>query len=163
MNRDFIFADVETTGLSAKDDRLVELTYARNDGPLTTLYFGVRVVPDFIDKLTKFSEREVWKQPAATEIEREIFRVILDGQTLVSANPSFDKAFLEENGLWTGHYRVLDIEAYAMARLRLDFVPSMKDIYDLLTERGYELTTPDHSSYNDTKALREAFNILRYM
>lgn len=163
MKRDLIFVDVETTGLDPKTDKLVELTFARNDGPLETLYFGVTEVPEFIDNLTKFTERGVANMPRATEIDRMVFETILRDQTMVSANPKFDQGFLEANGLWTGHYRTLDIESYAMARLRLDFVPSMKDIYDLLTERGYKLTTPDHSSHNDVKALREAFNILRYM
>lgn len=161
--RDFVFVDVETTGLDAKTDKLVELTFARNNGPLITMYFGVTEVSPFIDDLTKFTERGVADKPKASETDLLVFRSVLQDETMVSANPKFDQSFLEANGLWTGHYRTLDIESYAMARLRLDFVPSMKDIFDILTERGYELTTPDHSSYNDTKALREAFNILRYM
>jgi DNA polymerase III alpha subunit (gram-positive type) len=163
MIRDFVFIDCETTGLSAKDDKLVELTYATNDSHFRTLYFGVTEVPEFIDNLTKFTERGVAQEPAASMEQIQHFLDTLTDQTMVSANPAFDKAFLEENGLWVGHYRVLDIEAYAMAKFNLDFVPSMKNIYDMLIERGYKLTTPDHSSYHDTKALREAFNILRYM
>ncbi|AVD99274.1 DNA polymerase III alpha [Streptomyces phage BillNye] len=161
--RNFVFIDCETTGLNPKEDKLVELTYATNDSHFRTLYFGVTEVPPFIDELTKFTERGVADEPHASLAQINDFLETLDDQTMVSANPAFDKAFLEENGLWNGHYRVLDIEAYAMAKLGLDFVPSMKNIYDMLTERGYKLTTPDHSSYKDTKALREAFNILRYM
>jgi len=163
VKRDFVFVDVETTGLDAQTDRLVELTYGIDNDPLQTLYFGVRTVPDFIDNLTKFYEREVWKEPKATEWELDVFRGTLAGNTMVSANPAFDKAFLEANGLWTGHYRMLDIEAYAMAKFGIDFVPSMHKIVEMLNVMGYTLTEPDHSSYNDTKALREAFNILRYM
>jgi len=163
MHRDFVFVDCETTGLDPKNDKLVELTYGINNDPLQTLYFGVKEVSEFIDNLTKFTERGVADMPQATEWDLDVFRGTLAGNTMISANPKFDQAFLEENGLWTGHYRTVDIESYAMARLRLDFVPSMKDIYDMLTERGYKLTTPDHSSYNDTMALREAFLILRWM
>lgn len=161
--RDFVFVDCETTGLSAKDDKLVELTYATDLSHFRTLYFGVTEVPEFIDNLTKFTERGVAQEPPATIEQIHDFMETLRDQTMVSANPSFDKAFLEANGLWTGHYRVLDIEAYAMAKFQLNYVPSMKDIVDILTSQGYKLTTPDHSSYKDTKALREAFNILRYM
>ena len=161
--REFVFLDCETTGLNPKTDKLVELTYATNESHFRTLYFGVTEVPEFIDNLTKFTERGVAEEPPASLEQIEHFLETLRDQTMVSANPSFDKAFLEANGLWTGHYRVLDIEAYAMAKFNLDFVPSMNDIYNMLTERGYKLTTPDHSSYKDTKALREAFNILRYM
>ncbi len=163
MIRDFVFVDCETTGLDPKEDTLVELTYGIDQEDLRTLYFGVTEVPEFIDNLTKFTERGVAKMVAASRDDLDIFRGTLAGNTMVSANPSFDKAFLEENDLWTGYYRVLDIEAYAMAKFQMDYVPSMKNIYDMLVRRGYKLTTPDHSSYNDTKALREAFNILRYM
>jgi len=161
--KDFIFVDVETTGLDPRNDLLVELTYGVNDGPLSTLYFGVTEVPSFIDGLIKFTERNVGSMVRATDFMLDTFRDALQGNTLVAANPSFDKSFLQENKLWTGHYRLLDVEAYAMGKLGLDFVPSLVDIRNILTSKGYILTQPDHSSYNDTMTLREAFNILRYI
>jgi DNA polymerase III alpha subunit (gram-positive type) len=163
MMRNFVFVDVETTGLDPRNDRLVELTYAVNDGELKTLYNGVKEVPEFIDNLIKFTERGLGEMPRSPGEEFLKFTDDLMDQTMVSANPAFDKAFLEANYLWTGHYRMLDIEAYAMAKFGINFVPSMTKIVEMLNVMGYELTTPDHTSYNDTKALREAFNILRYM
>jgi DNA polymerase-3 subunit epsilon len=161
--KDFVFVDVETTGLDPKNDELIELTYGVNDGPLKTLYFGVTEVPDFIDGLIKFTERNVGSMVRATDYMIDSFKESLRGDTFVAANPSFDKSFLHENGLWTGHYRMLDIETFAMAKLDLNFVPSLHDIRGILIEKGYSLTHPDHSSYNDTMTLREAFNILRYI
>lgn len=161
--KDFVFADCETTGLDPIKDKLVELTWGVNDGQLTTIYFGVRQVPAFIDDLTKFTKRGVDKMPEATEEEKQTFRDAMKDNTLVAANASFDRDFLLNNGLWTGHYRLLEIESYAMAKLNFPYVPSMYEVFNALTERGYELTTPDHSSLNDTLALRQAFNILRYM
>ncbi len=163
VKRKFVFADVETTGLNAQSDKLVELTYAVEDGPLTTLFFGVKSVPAYIDDLTKFSERRVYDEPSATPGQIEEFLEAMGDNTLVAANASFDRDFLKANNIWNGHYRLLELESYAMAKLGLDYVPSMKDIETILTRRGFVLTQPDHSSYNDTKALREAFNILRYM
>jgi DNA polymerase III alpha subunit (gram-positive type) len=161
--REFVFADCETTGLDAQNDLLVELTYAvGNDSP-KTLFFGVQRVPAFIDELTKFSVRKVYDEPAATQGELAAFRLAMMNNTLVAANPAFDKRFMEENGLWTGHYRMLDIESFAMGKLGLAQVPSMHEIVDILTSKGYSLTKPDHSSLNDTLALREAFTILRYL
>lgn len=161
--RKLIFVDVETTGLDAQSDKLVELTYAIEDSEPKTLFFGVREVPEFIDNLTKFTDRGVGQERESTYSERMEFRSVMEGNTLVAANASFDRDFLKANGLWTGHYRLLELESYAMARLNLDQIPSMKDIVDILTSKGYTLTQPDHSSLNDVKALREAFNILRYM
>lgn len=162
MKRDFVFVDCETTGLDAKTDKLVEVTYAVNDNEPVTLFFGVKRVPAFIDDLTKFSERRVYDEPEATELEKFEFKKILENQTMVAGNPKFDVGFLEENGLYTAHYRTLDVQSYAMAKLNLDFMPSMHEIYTMLTERGYKFTEPDHSSRNDVLFMREAFNVLRY-
>lgn len=161
--RKFVFVDTETTGLDSSSDSLVELSYATLDSEIKTLYFGVTEVPDFIDSLTKFYERGVDKQPEATMEQIDEFRNLLEDSTMVAANPSFDKGFLEEEQLWTAHYRMLDIESYAMARLGLEYVPSMIDIVDRLRAMGYSLTEPDHSSYNDVMAMREAYKIMRYM
>ncbi|URQ04696.1 DnaQ-like DNA polymerase III subunit [Streptomyces phage Emma1919] len=161
--KELVFVDTETTGLDASSDYLVELSYARIEGDIKTLYFGVKEVPDFIDNLTKFYERGVDKMPEATMDEIREFLDVMEGNTMVAANPAFDKTFLESEALWNAHYRMLDIESYAMARLGLDEVPSMFKIVQELEKRGYVLTQPDHSSYNDVKALREAYKILRYM
>lgn len=161
--KDFVFADCETTGLNPVKDELVELSWAVNDGEFKTIYFGVRKVPAFIDDLTKFTARGVDKMPEATDEEKQAFRDDMQGNTLVAANASFDRDFMLNNELWTGHYRLLEFESYAMAKLNLDQVPSMHEVFTLLLEKGYTLTTPDHSSLNDATALRQAFNILRYM
>ena len=161
-NRKFVFVDCETTGLDAKADKLVEVTYAVNEGEPVTLFFGVKQVPVFIDDLTKFSERRVFDEPEATEAQKNEFREALRNQTMVAGNPKFDVGFLEENGLYTAHYRTLDVQSYAMAKLNLDFMPSMKQIHDMLAERGYKFTAPDHSSRNDVIFMREAYLVLRY-
>jgi|SRR5882757_8383762 len=161
-NRRLVFVDCETTGLDAKADKLVEVTYAVNEGEPVTLFFGVKKVPAFIDDLTKFSERRVYLEPAATDEQIETFKKALENQTMVAGNPKFDVGFLEENNLYTAHYRTLDVQSYAMAKLNLDFMPSMHQIFEMLSERGYKFTEPDHSSRNDVLFMREAFLVLRY-
>jgi DNA polymerase III alpha subunit (gram-positive type) len=157
-----VFVDTETTGLNPQTDKLVEVTYAvENDEPVT-LFFGVKKVPAFIDDLTKFSERRVYEEPEATEEQKQALRNALKNQTMVAGNPKFDVGFLEANGLYTAHYRTLDVQSYAMAKLDLDYLPSMNQIHDILVERGFSFTAPDHSSRNDVIFLREAFNVLRY-
>jgi DNA polymerase III alpha subunit (gram-positive type) len=163
MKKELVFVDTETTGLNAQTDKLVEVTYAVNENEPVTLFFGIKKVPAFIDDLTKFSERKVYDEPAATEEQIETFKKALENQTMVAGNPKFDVGFLEANGLYTAHYRTLDVQSYAMAKLNLDFLPSMKEIHDILVQRGYKFTKPDHSSRNDVLFMREAFNVLRYM
>jgi len=160
VSRELIFVDTETTGFDAQTERLVELSWGRETGPVNTLYFGVKEVPPHIDELIAFTEREISGMTSALQEFTDFFDATR-GNTMVSANPPFDRSFLAENNLWLFSYRSLDIESYAMAKLRLDYVPGMKDIYELLTARGHTLAEPRHTSWSDVMALREAYTILR--
>jgi oligoribonuclease (3'-5' exoribonuclease) len=158
--RDLIFVDTESTGLDPETDQLVELTWARLEGDPQTIWFGVEEVPEFIDNLIKFTERGIAGR-RSNQLEVVEFLKAADGNTMVAANPSHDKGFISAAGLWSFHYRMLDIESYAMAKLWTEEVPGMKVIYDTLVDCGYSLTEPDHSSRNDVLAMREAYLILR--
>lgn len=91
--------------------------------------------------------------PAATEVRH----------TLLAANPAFDAKFLtklfaslDDFDPEPWHYRLLDIEAYAMAALQLDHVPGMREICDLL-----EIASPDHAADVDVTALGTAWRRLQ--
>ena len=155
--RPLIYTDVETTGLDSAEDQLVEVSYAVEDGPIKTLYFGVMEVPDStIDELIKFSARGI-AGISSTDAEIDEFLAISNGATMVSANPPFDMAFLQANDLYRFHYRCLDIESFAMATLELPFVPGMSEINLIINEKfGEDLPMGDHTSAGDVHALREA-------
>lgn len=157
--RELIFVDTETTGLDPENDELVELTYARRTGDPYTLYFGVKVVPPFINELIRFDKRGIAGR-MSTNAEITDFLKVSEGATMVAANPSFDMAFIKNAGLWQFHYRMLDIESYAMGVLGKREVPGLNSIFNDLKNKGYDLTEPDHTSRNDVLALREVFLIL---
>lgn len=161
--RDLIFVDTESTGLADNEDaELVEVTWATRDSEPETLFFGVTEVPDFINGLIKFDERKIaGLQSDHFAIER-FLKASMDN-TMVAANPSHDKHFLYEAGIWRFHYRMLDISTYAMAKLNLDQMPGMSDIFRELKELGVTITQPDHTSRNDVLAMRDAFTILEDM
>jgi DNA polymerase III alpha subunit (gram-positive type) len=161
-DRKFVFLDVETTGLSPTTDNIVELSYAIDDGPIVTLNSGVKRVSEAIDNLIKFTERGLADKPPCTQADVDVFLEETKGHTMVAANPAFDASFLKERDLWTMSYRMLDIESYGMAKLKLDYVPGMAELHETLTKRGYRIPKPDHSSEGDVRALRMMFNILRY-
>lgn len=157
--RELIFVDTETTGLNNETDQLVELSYARREGPITTLYFGVEEVPDFIDGLIKFTERGIAGRKSSADEVME-FLSLSEDQTMVAANPHFDRTFMTTADLYRFHYRTLDVETYAMSVLSLDEMPSMREVFEHLKEEGFDLPEPDHSSAGDVATLREAYNIL---
>lgn len=85
--------------------------------------------------------------------------------TLVSANPTFDAAFISklfdqhlfdvERAPW--HHRLFDVEAYAAGVLGLDHVPGLREVCELL-----ELPhSPDHTAEGDVTAAGAAFLALR--
>lgn len=157
--RELVFVDTETTGLDSYRDNIVELSYCTLNTDPKTLYFGVDSVPSFIDNLIGFSKRGIsGKKSDSDDIDE--FKAILRNNTMVAANPSFDKSFLEANGLWTGHYRMLDIESYSMTTLGFEHVPSLKEIYEKLEELGFEVTTPEHTSMSDVMCLRNCYNAI---
>lgn len=158
--KNLIFVDTESTGLADDEDAvLVELTWATIDSEPETLYFGVQAVPPFIDNLIKFTERGIaGKVSDNFAIER--FLKASQGQTMVAANPAHDMHFLKKAGIWNFHYRMLDIESYAMSELGLSQVPGMKDITDVLTLEGFSITEPDHTSRNDVLAMRDAYKVM---
>lgn len=160
--RNLIFVDTETGGLNAKTDPLVELTWARREGEPKTLWFGVKEVPEFIDNLIGFTKRGLSGRLSPWNEVQE-FLAASEGATMVAANPAFDKAFMDESGLFNFHYRMLDIESYAMAKLELTEVPGLNTVFEILKGDGAVLTAPDHTSRNDVLAMREAYLILEQL
>lgn len=158
--RDFVFVDTETTGLDSTTDSLVEMSYAINDGPIKTLYFGMYEVPPFIDNLIGFSKRGIAGKISPMSEFNEYTDSCLDA-TMVAANPTFDAGFLQKRNLFPFHYRMVDLSAYAMGVLNLAEMPGQADVVNRLNEGGWGIPEPDHSSYNDVAALQASFYALR--
>jgi DNA polymerase III alpha subunit (gram-positive type) len=160
---ELIFVDTESTGLADDPDAVMwELSWGRREGEVKTLWFGRKEVPAFIDDLTGFTKRGCAGK-RSTHFEVEEFLAAAKDNTIVAANPSHDKHFIQLAGLWNFHYRMLDVESYAMKALDLDYMPGMKNIYDELEPHIGGLVMPDHSSRNDVLAMRQAFLFMEKM
>jgi DNA polymerase III alpha subunit (gram-positive type) len=161
--RNLVFVDTETQGLDPENDKLIELSWAVNDGPIKTIYFGVEEVSEFIDNLIGFTKRGIaGKQSPLDDIDE--FVDDSRGQTVVAANRYFDQRFLEVNGLWEAHYRAIEMSSYAMGRLGLDYIPGMKDIEREIEALGFKIpVAADHTSANDVNAMRYMFNVLKFL
>lgn len=82
----------------------------------------------------------------------------LQEATLVGANVQFDARFLfKELGYEPWHYKVLDIQVYAMGQGgRQDEIPSLSSIVkDINNTTAPIITVPDHNSINDVLAVRD--------
>lgn len=158
-----LFLDTETTGLDPDRHDVWELAFAVDDDPVQAfiLPHSLARADATALKLNGYHERyplgAVADGPQIDVLLREEFR----GKTLVGANPAFDAAFLRARwGEAPWHYRMVDIESYAMAKFKWSRPRGLKDIYVELAGRGYSITQPDHTAAADVAALREAFFIL---
>lgn len=163
-----LFIDTETTGLNPETDQLIEIAYAYLDDPepktLILPHDRNNVSPEAA-KVNNYYERGLGN-PAIWCTRNQLIEFewdILAGETLVGANIGFDESFLAKefpSKKW--HYRKLDIESIAYKAFGYpEKVPGMKQIFEELTSRGYELPEPDHTAAGDVRALVRAFEILR--
>jgi DNA polymerase-3 subunit epsilon len=88
----------------------------------------------------------------ASELENQ-----LRGSTLAGSNPRFDTGFLVPRVLrpvW--HHRLLDLSAYAMGILGLDYLPGLADVCERLG-----VSAPNHTAEGDVSATGLCLGILR--
>lgn len=98
--RDIPFAavDVETTGLSAEDDRIIEVGIVRFVNGEVVERFGQivdpeRLIPDEVVALTGIKQEDVQGKPRFGQVSGEILRRLTDC-IIVAYNLSFDRSFL---------------------------------------------------------------------
>jgi DNA polymerase-3 subunit epsilon len=99
-NRELAIVDIETTGLTARYNRVIEVAVLKvRDGELIETY-STLVDPEipissFIEELTGITDRELRYAPTFGAVRRELFG-LLDGALFVAHNATFDYGFLRE-------------------------------------------------------------------
>lgn len=92
--------DVETTGLTARFDRIIEIAILRiRDGEVaerySTLVDPEVIISPYIEGLTGITNNELRGAPTFTSIRNDVFR-LLDGAVFVAHNARFDYGFIRE-------------------------------------------------------------------
>lgn len=169
----YAFADVETTGLDPDIHQVWEIALAIDDGPIHSMVvahhtFGAD--PEAL-AVSKYYERggsvgASYDDDPTRILASEAFEnTVIDalaGATLVGANPAFDAAMLTARwGTAPWHFRLLDVEAYAMGALGYDRPRGLATITRDLRARGFDIPHPDHSAAADVAATRAAFRALQ--
>jgi len=96
--KSLVFIDVETTGLSGYQDRIIEIymlkvAYNGDVSEYHTLINPGRPIPKHISELTGISQNDVVNAPYEHQVAEEIREFIADG-ILVAHNLKFDLSFL---------------------------------------------------------------------
>jgi DNA polymerase III alpha subunit (gram-positive type) len=163
--RNLIFLDLETTGL-LPHHQIWEAAWAVDDGDVQSALWNHTLdkADPFALGINNYSSRvKGWdSSPEAEEARAESeyqLKQVIKGQTIVAANPTFDSLKLRERwGQEIWHYRMIDIESYALPFFNRTQTIGLNFI---ATELGIDV--PDHSAAQDVATLRECFYKLEFI
>jgi DNA polymerase-3 subunit epsilon len=99
-NLELAIIDVETSGISAVRDRIIEVAVLRiSEGALTeqssTLVNPERPIPLYIERLTGITNEDLRGAPPFREIKEDLLR-LLEGSIFVAHNARFDYGFIRK-------------------------------------------------------------------
>jgi DNA polymerase III alpha subunit (gram-positive type) len=162
---DLVFLDTETTGLDANLHEVWQVAWAINEeNPVQERILVHSLKTANLKSLEMNHYLEHHPEGARSEgpmVDLAV-RQVLQGATLVCANPPFDRMFLWKRwGYEPWHYRSIDVESMALAVLEHDRPKGLKDIADELRELGYNIGEPTHAAWADVVVLRESYRALR--
>lgn len=110
MPTTYVAIDIETTGLDAGRDSIIEIaaiTFRDADilDEFSSLVNPQRDVPPFITQLTGITQQMVDEAPSLFSLKPRL-RSILGDHVLIGHNVDFDLGFLREERLGTGNHRI---------------------------------------------------------
>lgn len=155
---DLVFLDTETTGLDPDKHEVWEIALAVNDDPVQVYYVehALRSADLNALELNGYWQR-MHRNTPQNEHDLQV-RHMIEGNTLVCANPTFDRMMLRKRwGFEPYHYRSIDVESMALVVFGWDRPRGLKDIAAELRGRGYDIPEPDHSAAKDVEVLRKVF------
>lgn len=159
---DLIFLDTETTGLDPELHDVWELAWAVNDGEIEAAIVPHSIVkadPKALSMNGYYKRVHYVDQGMNVDI---LVREMLEGNTLVCANPTFDRMMLRKRwGYEPYHYRSIDVESMALVVFDWDRPRGLKDVAAELRDRKHAVPEPDHSAAKDVEVLRACYHALR--
>ncbi len=156
--------DVETSGISAVYDRIIEVAVLRISGgelieQFSTLVDPERAIPSYITRLTGISDRDVRGAPVFRDIKDDLLRLFA-GAILVAHNARFDYGFIRGE---FGRERI-DFSATCLCTVRLSrrlFPDYRRHNLDSVIAR-FDLDCADrHRAIGDALVLWEFLRLLR--
>ena len=107
FERQFVCIDLETTGLNAHSDAIIELGAVKFQGGevlerYQTFVNPGRQIPSFIQQLTSITPAQIERAPTFQQVERQ-FAEFIGALPIVGHNVAFDVGFLDSHGLTLGN------------------------------------------------------------
>ena len=160
--RSIVAIDIETTGLSADRDAIIEIGAVKFKGhrvedEWSTVINPNRHIPEFITGLTGITDAEVRNAPRLTDIAADLEAFVGDAP-IVGHNVRFDLGFLQRLGLF--EYNDV-IDTYELASVLMP-TASRYNLGSLGKQLGI-LLPATHRALDDAKVTMAAFNRLLEM
>ena len=151
--------DLETTGLNADTDTIIEIGAVRFNSrrveeEFTTLINPMRPIPQFVTNLTGITNGMVQNSPTLDEIIPELLDFVAD-LPILGHNVKFDLAFLRANGLFEFNQA---LDTYDMASVLMPNAGRYN-----LGSLGQQLNIPfpaTHRALDDAKVTQAVFHRL---
>ena len=155
----WVALDLETTGLHADTDEIIEIGAVKFRGPETLDTFHTLVNPrrrldDFIKRFTGISQQEVDSAPPFSAVSGD-FASFIGSAPVIGHNVGFDLGFLEKKGMNLPNARC---DTWDMAYVLFPGLPEYS-----LERLAARLDAPNprpHRALQDALATRDVFNIL---
>jgi len=162
---DLIFLDTETTGLDDNLHEVWEIAWTVNDDIAVEsriLVHSLKTADPKALEMNHYIEMHTGGARSLGPMTDLEVRKVIEGNTLVCANPPFDRGFLKKRwGYEPWHYRSIDLESMALGILGHERPKGLKDISTELLELGYNIREPDHTARGDVMTLRDCYIALR--
>lgn len=159
---DFLYLDIETTGLDVLVHQPIEVSWALNDEEPTTI-----VLPHTLDladpealEINHYWDRglnDITKWAGEDQIAE--LEAALEDAHIAGSNPGFDTSFLHQYGFRGWYYRLMDVPLWVAGRLNLPESLGLKRTADMLRQAGHEIPEPDHSAGGDVLTTRAIHKI----
>ncbi len=162
----FVVADVETTGGTSGEHRIIELGYCVIEGGVivqrvTSLVNPHQPIPEFITRMTGISDEMVASAPDEEEVIGGIARELLDERTVfVAHNVGFDWGFVKRAIIRAGE-PLGDVTQLCTCKLsrRLSTGLARHDLGSVASYYGVDITAR-HRALGDAEATAEALVLM---
>lgn len=163
MLKDYVAVDLETTGLSPKLDKIIEIGAIKvRNGQAVQVYETFinpgRPIPERITQVTGISDDMVADAPYIEDVISG-FAEFEEGLPLLGHNLMFDYSFLKVNAVNSRiEFERKGIDTLKIARIHLSSLPSRR--LDSLCEHFGIADENHHRAVNDAAAALELYKIL---